>query len=52
MAYTSNDLDDVNVIKNIYEDNTNVQIRSEIFHNRFVFVNDGDKDTIKLYDIL
>ena len=52
MAYTSNDLDDVNVIKNIYEDNTNVQIRSEIFHNRFAFVNDGDKDTIKLYDIL
>ena len=52
MAYTSNDLDDANVTKNIYEDNTNVQIRSEIFHNRFVFVNDGDKDTMKLYDIL
>ena len=52
VSYTSNDLDDVNVTKNIYEDNTNVQFRSEVFHNRFVFVNDGDKDTIKLYDIL
>ncbi len=52
MAYTSNDLDDVNTIKNVYEDNTSVQIRSEIFHNRFVFINDGDKDNMKLYDIL
>ena len=52
IAYTSNDLDDVNVTKNIYEDNEIVKIRSEIFHNRFVFINDGSKDTMKLYDIL
>lgn len=52
VSYISNDLDDVNVIKNVYEDNTSVQFRSEVFHNRFVFINDGDKDTIKLYDIL
>ena len=52
VSYISNGLDDVNVIKNVYEDNTSVQFRSEVFHNRFVFINDGDKDTIKLYDIL
>ena len=52
VSYTSNDLDDVNVVKNVYEDNSNVQIRSEVFHNRFVFINDGNKEEIELYDIL
>ena len=52
IAYTSNDEDTINVTKNVYEDGENVKIRSEIFHNRFVFINDGSKDTMKLYDIL
>ena len=29
VSYTSNDLDDVNVVKNVYEDNSNVQTASE-----------------------
>ena len=52
IAYLDNDTDDVNHIKNVYEDNTTVKFRSEIFHNRYVFLNDGDKNTIILYDIL
>jgi len=51
VAYLSNS-GDVNVTKNVYEDNSEVKFRSTIFHNRYVFITDGDTDTIKLYDIL
>lgn len=51
VAYLDNDLDDVNATKNVYEDDTNVKFRSQIFHNRYVFLVDGSS-TIKLYDIL
>ncbi len=51
VAYLDNDLDDVNTTKNTYEDNSAVKFRSQIFHNRYVFLKDGS-ETLKLYDIL
>ena len=51
VAYLDNDLDDVNTTKNTYEDDSTVKFRSQIFHNRYVFLKDGS-DTLKLYDIL
>lgn len=51
VAYLDNDSDDVNTTKNTYEDNSAVKFRSQIFHNRYVFLKDGS-ETLKLYDIL
>lgn len=52
VAYLSNNEDNFDTIKNIYEDGSEVKIRSQIYNNRYVFLVDGEEETVKLYDIL
>ena len=54
VAYLDNNEDDLNVSKNMYESNELINIRSSIYHNRYVFIVDSmdDKPAIKLYDML
>lgn len=52
VAYLSNNSSDINVVKNVYEDNSEVQFRSSILHNRYVFISDGNSEEIILYDML
>ena len=55
VAYTSNDEDTFNVIRNVYEDGSVVKQRSQAILNRYVFIYDNESSEsskIKLYDML
>ena len=55
VAYTNNDEDTFNVIKNVYEDGSTVKVRSQAIANRYIFIFDNESsesNKIKLYDML
>lgn len=55
VAYLDNDEDQFDVAINKYEDDTSIKLRSQIYHNRFVFVFDNSNEDSKkviLYDML
>ena len=49
VSYLDNNEDDFNGEINIYENNSLIQLRSDIYHNRYVFVNDGEEANIILH---
>ena len=52
VAYLSNSEDIFNKELNVYEDTSVIDIRSNIYNNRYVFVKDGEDSNIILYDII
>ena len=55
VAYLNNNEDNFNVVKNVYEDGSEVKERSQAILNRYIFIFDNDStesNKIKLYDML
>ncbi len=52
ISYLDNNKDDFNTESNVNEDNSLVEIKSKIYHNRYVFINDGEDSNIILYDVI
>ena len=52
VAYLSNNEDTFNKELSVNEDNSLIEVRSNIYHNRYVFIKDGENSNIILYDVI